>query len=406
MNSYRGSQTVDFLQHQLDRFLASRPSLQIEWRLLTFANAWTELIRSYKNGTPPDVFEFGTTWFSTLVRLHMLSPVPEGLVMEHAIADYLDLSRQFQNRPYAVPWTADTSCILARTDILDTLDIPHQVSFTWEEFESVCSMIMQKRAASWAYMDRAPRAITFPCRPERPTLHRISPWLWSGGFDFPSLDERPVSVMNSTAFKRGMEYIRNLMEISETTVEDARSSSYESNMAYFQQGSTVFHVSGLFETIRKVVEPAWNVDPQFPTCVIPPPSGPAGSVSYGGGSLLGVSSVTKHPDLAWEIVQALQSAELADRWARWICSLPAVECRFWEQYANHPDIQVLLHNLNHARIYPMHPMWGSIERNMSVTMSDMMWHLIDHDFDDHAQSMCIHADEELNQLLRFNWEVN
>ncbi|GLG02358.1 sugar ABC transporter substrate-binding protein [Alicyclobacillus hesperidum subsp. aegles] len=404
VNAYRGSETVNFLQEQLRPFLSAHPSIRIEWRLLTFANALTEFVRAYKQGTPPDVFEFGTTWLPTLARLHMLSAVPHGMMSSRPIAPYLATASRYDERVYGVPWTADTTCFMARKDIIKQFAIDPMRPLSWDQFRHICRKIAENRL--YGCQDgRAPRPIHFSCRPERVTLHRMSPWLWSGGFEFPRLHEKPVSIMTSPRLQSTLEYVDELMHISGSTTEEARMSNYEGNLSFFMYGHTAFHMTSLFEAIRNVVsgpDPAVN---HIPTQVIAMPCGPSGSIPYGGGSMLGVSSATKNQNAAWELVAALQAPTLVAAWTSWIYSLPAIECDFWERYLQCPDIQVLYANMQRARTYPMHPMWGSLERRLAVGLSELMWHLVEFGKNTETFARAARIDSEINEILSLYWEV-
>ncbi|GMA58296.1 hypothetical protein GCM10025858_27990 [Alicyclobacillus sacchari] len=211
--------------------------------------------------------------------------------------------------------------------------------------------------------------------------------------------------MTSPKLLSTLEYLYDLMHISGSTTEDARMSSYEGNLSFFMYGHTAFHVTSLFEAIRNVVSGPDPTVHQFPTQVIPVPRGPAGSIPYGGGSMLGVSSATKHPAAAWELVAALQAPRLVSAWASWIYSLPAVECDFWDLYLVNPDIQVLYENMQRARSYPMHPMWGSLERRLAIGLSEVLWHLVEFGRNAETVARAARIDSEINEIVSLYWEV-
>lgn len=406
VTSNRGSATVEYLNHKLQSYFGKHPGVEVEWRLLSWSTAWIELLRAYKQGSPPDICEFGTTWVGMLAHLGALSPVPVGVMRTLPMAPYLMEVSHHRGVQYSVPWLADSTCFLGRSDILQQLDIDPLSSLSWNDFHSACQTIATRReSAREPYSGLYPKSMSFSCRPERVTMHRIFPWLWAGGFNLPDFSQSDVRVLTSPQIFKGLDYVRNLMCVGDMTLDEARSSPHHQNESFFIEGRHAFLVTGWFSAIRRIAENNPLFEAKWPTQVMRFPSGPNGPTAYGGGSCLGVSPQCQHKDLAWDLVQALIQPELLENWSLWAGAPPAYPCSFWDKYGDTPTVRVLKQTLLEAKTYPSHPVWASFERTLVVGLSELLWYLVKNDFDDQARAIATTVDEELNGWLRLAWEV-
>src|SRR5439155_1969192 len=104
------------------------------------------------------------------------------------------------------------------------------------------------------------------------------------------------------------------------------------------------------------------------------PSGPAGQVTYLGGSNLAIISSSQHQHAAWKLIQFLNSVESQVRHSRQIGMLPSRYKALEELLASAPVrvAEVFRHSLRVARTLPCAATLGTIERILGRVTQNLM----------------------------------
>jgi len=398
MPTHQRMATIAQLEQGIQPFLESHPQVAVQWRIVQWNVAWEEFVRSCKAGQAPDVIQVGTTWLAPMAHMGFLRHVPAGLLAEtprpQLIAAWVAETTCYRGVEYALPWMLDTTCVAVRPDIFAILGVDVHELTTWDHITGL--------GEKWAQRVRDGRFASSPCkaitaispRPEPVTLHRLTPILRSGGWN--------VNESGLHNFDAAFAYLQAFIESGGVDRQAAQLHPYRLQGDFFESGSYAMMVTSWWEVIR-------SLDPQGPrlayeTSTIPVPSGPFGQYAFAGGSLLGVTTQSAHPDLAWELILALLAPEFLINWALKTGAPPAYAGAFWDHFREQEDIRILYDTLQVARPYaPPHPLWRSMESRLAQGIGDMVWSILEHGSIDDFERMKQTMAEGMDALVAFGW---
>ncbi len=399
-----GSRTGKLFNRAVASFRKAHPSLALEMRVLPWSNAWGEIMRAFKRGDPPDVLQVGSSWIGTLAHLGQLAPVPSGLDSRPLVADWVGECATVNGVRLGVPWVVECSGLIARRDILDTHLRDGNLG-TWDGFMSFCSELGE-RANKQEIDPRRPLPVGITCRPEPVTLHNLAPWLISGGWKLTELlaKEGP-QILSHKSSRPGLEYLGELLRVNRTDEDSGMVQPYRLSRDFYQEGRFAFLVGNPWMILRNQIDPTAAVESRWPVTFLPIPSGPGGSITRGGGSLLTVPTRSHNQDLAWKLIKHMTSATFMDIWSQSSGDVPAHLGGFWTRHGDHPEIQRVRQSLEVAKNYPSHPMWATIEQVLARGLSDILWSLVAGDsYNDHGIGIAQTVDEELHSILQMGWD--
>jgi multiple sugar transport system substrate-binding protein len=366
----------------------------VTFRQVSWYSAWPDLIGALASDSPPDVIQLGTSWVATLAHLGHLAPVPAGVVDRPPIAPWLADVVRYAGTSFAAPWLMDCSCLVARTDVLDRLGLTVADLADWSGFLSACERVGAELD------DLMPIGLT--CRREQATLHLLVPWLWAGGWQVPDLDAARVQALTSPAAGPGLDYLARLVRAGRNPEAAAAVHPSLVEDSFYQDGQFAFMLGRWWGAIQRMTDS--GTPSKVPFVPLPLPVGPAGSVAFGGGSVLAVPSGCADPEAAWEVVHALLEADLLQAWAGVSGMPPALDGGFWQVYADHPEVILQRRSAECARAYPSHPLWRSTEALLSRGLGELMWGVAMRRPPADALALSQRVDDELNQLLAVAWD--
>jgi ABC-type glycerol-3-phosphate transport system substrate-binding protein len=250
-----------------------------------------------------------------------------------------------------------------------------------------------------------PLPIAITCRPDHNMLHNVSPWLWAGGWQIPDLDAPPVNLLSSQTAQPALEYLNRLLQTNPFGKNLNTIEPYLIEDFFINEGRFAFYIGYCWNIVRRVTGGSPVAQDRWPIQSIPFPSGPAGSFTRGGGSVLAVSNQSQNTELAWELAQYLISDPFIEKWVQSSGSVPAHEGDFWQKYADNPDIAFLKDQIRSARTYPNHPLWRSIETILYQGLGHLLWRFIQgKSLDEEAQKMLLSTDKKINAILELAWD--
>ena len=184
----------------LDQF-ECETRLKVNLRILTWENAWSELVRVGLYSDGPQVSEIGSTWLSEFVGMGALRPFGlHELVHNISREQYLPSAwvsamvsggAGTADTMWAVPWVADTRVVYYRPEAFAQAGVdPH---WAFQTPQTLLEAGAQFQAA------RLANPIVLPSRFTHITLHNIASWLWGSGGDFLTPDRRQVQFDTPTA---------------------------------------------------------------------------------------------------------------------------------------------------------------------------------------------------------------
>lgn len=389
------------IEKQVRSFEQLHPSVTVELRRIPWPRGWTSIAQAIKEGDLPDVFQMGTTWVSTLAHLGLLTPVPKGLATKPAIVPWVDKIATHSGKQLVVPWTVECSLCAVRIKSLEQAGLSLDDLSDWDGFLESCYRLAEADKRN----GRIAAPLIVPCRPEYGTLHWTTHWLFSGGFNFPDLAETPLSILTQKAAAPGLNHIASVYHSSPHLIELVNASPEQLEDRFLREGRFAMYL-GPSDTIFPMIADEENHNSPFgPLHVLPIPKGPAGSITRGGGTMLGVSCTSRHPEIAWELIRFLTTDPLISQMAQASLTLPATDCEFWQERAHFPLRQLTHDILQTSLTYPQHPLWRSVESALMHGLSAIYWFFLQgKPFGDESMKVAEEVDRRINALLQLGWD--
>jgi multiple sugar transport system substrate-binding protein len=404
MPTYAGPQTSKLFFSHIEPFLRQHPDVMVDLRVTPWTNAFSELQNALKHGNAPDLFQTGTTWIGTLQHLGLITPPPTGLEERPTLASWIDETASCQGVRYGIPWLTECSCLHVRTDILEKVGISLDTLKDWDGFLNACREISIYSNTGQDVSPDRPLPIALTCRPDHNMLHNISPWLWAGGWEIPNLNHPPIQLLSSESARPALAYMNQLLQTNPSGNNLKAIEPYLIEDFFYNDGRFAFYIGYCWNIIRKATN-GTAIAQRWPIQPIPFPTGPAGSFTRGGGSVLVVSNQCRNTELAWELAQYLISDSFVEKWAQLSGCAPAHEGKYWEKFANLPEIMFIKAQIQTARTYPNHPLWRSIETTLYMGLAHLLWRFLqEKPFDGEAQKLLISTDKKINSILEFAWD--
>ena len=357
-----GFDTRRVMQRELAIFRKENPGFDVRLTVHPWHFAWDRLIavakrKDYRD--PPDVVQIGGTWNTTLAALGALSDITDNL----DDIERSDIIRPIWNycyeptrtKAYSLPWFLDARVLYYRQDILHALGVKPDDLGTWKGFRDACERLQNSQLGKQYF------PLPLAGQKEGILIHDLAPWVWGAGGNFLSSDRHFAQFHEPSALKGINFYFRMMVDHLIPLSGRDRFSTGD-----FFSGQFAFQVSGVWpiNSLLNPKYPYYNADvaKQYGISVFP--SGPAGQVTYLGGSNLAIMSTTQHPHAAWTLVKFLTGRESQVRHSKQIGMLPSRYSALEELLVSAPAhvAEVFRHSLRVARTLPCAATLGTIER--------------------------------------------
>ncbi len=353
-----GFATRGILDGLIKEFEASRPDVRVKLTVHPWSLAWSrvmDVVKGRNTRNVPDVMQVGTTWITTLSYLGALEQVPEKpfgpreMRMATSIGD---------SSPFCIPWFIDIRVLYYRRDIFEAFRINPALLNDWKGFSQACAELKQHLSKS----DRFSRIIAPLGSPgQKPSvlIHDLAPWVWEAGGDFCSEDLKETN-LNQVPLIQGAEFYFDL--IGQGYMPVPNSALPQGN---FFTGHYAMQFSGSWPT-DTYLNPDWAYtrrEVADNAGVKPLPEGPQGRYTFLGGSNLGVSSMSRNKEAAWDFIQFMLQPARSTKHARAIGALPARLAGMDELFTRIPSAkEVFFNSFGYARRLPRLIEMGSVEQ--------------------------------------------
>jgi multiple sugar transport system substrate-binding protein len=357
-----GFDTQRIMQKELAVFRRENPGYEVRLTVHPWYFAWDRLIAVAKSKDyrePPDVAQIGGTWNTTLAALGALTDITDFL----DDIERTDVIRPIWNycyeptrtKAYSLPWFLDARVLYYRQDLLSELGLSPTDLETWKGFREACERLHNSKLGERYF------ALPLGGQKEGILIHDLAPWVWGAGGNFLSSDRHFAQFQEPPALK-GMDfYFRMMVDHLIPLLGRDRLC-----VGDFFSGQFAFQVSGVWP-VNSYLNPRYqyyhaDVGRHYGIAVFP--SGPAGQVTYLGGSNLAIMSTSQHPHAAWKLIKFLTSVPCQVRHSRQIGMLPSRYAALEEMLAAAPThvAEVFRHSLRVARTLPCAATLGTIER--------------------------------------------
>ena len=355
-------------------------------------NAFSRLIKDFKRGKSPDVFQLGTTWVQTFAYLGFLARVPS-FVLRPGLTDWLNDCCKFYDKWVAQPWTIDIRALMLKEKFLKSRGISISDIKNSGAFLNICRKLSMENKKG----NISAQPYPFTIRREADLLHRFTSWHWAFGRSFPQLRNGTGEILRNSSCLKTLDYIFDLMKTGKLTKKEIKTHPYEIYLGFLNRDEYVF--------FHGAWEPRFEVDGDYKYELLPMPVGGSDYYYWAGGNVLAVSSQTQNRKLSWQLIKFLLKDNIMKRWIKICVSLPAFDCQFWNDFIHIPNIRMGYEQIVRSKSYPCNPLWSVIEKRMSVGISDYFWkRLIENQSKEQAYISLEKADIEINRLIDLNWQ--
>ncbi|MEI8134052.1 MAG: extracellular solute-binding protein [bacterium] len=330
-------------------FKLLHPDIDVEVMDLSWADGKTKLMVNFNAGTAPDVLELGSDWVAQFSSSNVLEDITslDSIKPRFANApEYANEPGKWNGRYFAVPWFVDTRVIFINSDLLNgaTDSIFLKGEFredplaTWDGLYNYGLGIQRKGIGKGIGVNGS-------------DMHRlykkILPQIWSNGGNLFDQSGKPTfsSRENIEALTFYVNQLNAGVLESQKNLDDL-----------FKRGKLGILYSGswLFTPLAKA-DFHWYCIP------FPGNNGHAG-VSFAGGEYLAINAKSKMRRQAEQFLTFITRPDNELRLAKAFNIFPADKNLQRDSfYLNRNQGSVVITQLDHARMTPVHPKWLEIE---------------------------------------------
>lgn len=215
------SPSADIINQLLAKFTA-QTQIQVELEVMSWDNAWRNLLNYAFHGHGPEVSQIGTTWTSSLVLMNTLRHFAEhelseiGSVTDFAPTSWRSCTIPGDSRVWGIPWIAHTYFLVYWKDILKKAGVDETNAFSSIKhfYETLGILRASGMRLPWAFNHYMPNL---------PLLHLCSSWIWDAGGDFISPDSKRV-LFNTPKSRTGLRSFLEMFRFQPFLSQEERNS--------------------------------------------------------------------------------------------------------------------------------------------------------------------------------------
>ena len=362
-----GSDPESMIDAEVDHFEDLHPGVRVNATLVGWEEALTKLTTATTGGGGADVTQVGSTWVSGLseaggFRVYDDEDLARLGGREQFVRESWSSTMAPDGSTVAVPWMVDTRVLYYRTDVFDDLGIEPDAAFRdWASFEETLRVIE-------AGTDMHPLGV--PGRNDWNVVHNVTPWIWAAGGTILS-DDGAITQLGTAETVAGIHRFQRLVQ--RYAHPDLLTSTDDASPELFANGEFAIAMSGpwfgpilLEEHDASMPAERWSAAPL--------PAGPAGRVSFLGGSHLAILGSSQHPVEAMALVEFLTARDSQERVSSETGLLPANTTAATVTTGAVAD--AFQQALASGRQYPSLPGWLEVETTLQRSFSHM-WERIE-----------------------------
>ncbi len=348
----REGEEVAALTREFER---QNPGVHVDVQQLPWTSAHEKVLTAFVGEATPDVAQMGNTWIAEMALLDALVPLDALVARSRVVtaADYFPgiwATNQVAGALYGVPWYVDTRLLFYRKDLLAEAGYP-SVPETWDEWlaamEAIKKQVGPQRYSILLPVNEFEQLLTLALGTGEPLLR----------------DDGRYGNFRSAAFQRTLVfYLRLFQRRLAPVATETQISNLWDEMArgYF---TFVFHGPWSIAEFKRRL-PA-SMQDTWMTAAMPGPDGPGAGIA--GGSSLVIFRGSKHPELAWKLIEHLSRPASQQRFYALTGNLPPRR-ESWKDaaLAADPYVQAFRDQLERVVRTPPVPEWERIVTEMRL----------------------------------------
>lgn len=353
----------EVVQELVRDFERENPGVRVQVQQIPWGAAHEKLLTSHVGGAPPDIAQLGNTWIPEFAALRAIEPLTPFLTHSTSLAESSFFGGIWNTNvvdgvAYGIPWYVDTRVLFYRTDVLARAGY-REVPGSWAEWRRAMEAIHRNEGRD--------KFVLF-----LPT-NEYTPWIIFGlQARSPMLkDQLTRGDFSGPEFRRAMEFAIGLFQ--DGLAPAVQGAQIANRYQEFERGLFSMYISGPWDVgefsrrLSPAMQGKWSIAP------LPGPDGPESGVSTAGGSSLVLFRHTKHPEIAWKLIEFLSRPEQQVRFRALAGSLPArVEAWRDTSLANDPFARVFETQLRRTVAQPPVPEWENISLRIQYKAEAMV----------------------------------
>lgn len=379
--------------------------IPVDIEVLDWGEAWNKISLTLKNGSDlPDVVQLGTTWvpyFAIRGEIKPLNGLLNGIDSSHFVpVSWKTTHIDEDTVTYSLPWFMDVRVLLANKRIMKQNGIQKEDVATYEGFRKAIRKINNAKEAQED--GTKIRGYSFPGKSDWNIPHNFAPWIWGFGGDFIHKDSAGnwhANILTQETLLGISKYLAFVLDTLVTT--DALQTNTTQIAQQFNNGELGFIVNTseiAMQTRFPGEEGGLSGAPiaKDSLCMLPIPSGTAGSFCFIGGSNLAIPSRNERPE-AVKLLLYMTSDKAVNAYTKQIGLLPASK-KILAQWSKDEIYKDLVKAVETGKSYTTIPEWGDIEQTL-VSMFTAIW--------DQVETPALYSEEKLYQImLQYTQEIN
>lgn len=339
----RFSEGHDVELELIDEFNANHPNIRVVADTVPAVDTYPKLVLTTEAREAPDVF---LTYWTVGAASHGLAMELEPFIEREGGEWFSNLSEQgwvfhtFAGAYYAVPWRVAPGMVIINSYLLEKSGLPlPPPDWTWDDYIEYAAAMTDVDNDEWGICQMGSS--------EDPgTDYQFYTFLFSGGAKM--INEEGLAGFNTpegvAALEFMVDFIESYMVPPGTTA--ATANVCHDLLAADKAGSWID--ASLWSGIIRTIQPEADIT------IVPMPVGQRAATVIGGTGL-GMSAYTEHPDEAWEFIKFMVSDDVMLRWSTALGFTPPNLSLLEEHptFVDDPEQQRVAWVMQNQKLYPL-----------------------------------------------------
>ncbi|NOK61387.1 MAG: extracellular solute-binding protein [Chloroflexi bacterium AL-W] len=364
-----GAQPLQFMKKEADAFAEANPDIGIDYQLVDWGNAFTQIQTSLQGGSTACVAQLGTTWVPGFSATEGLRPFTDEEIQTMGGEEaFVPVSWELTSYAdsdvvSAMPWFVDVRGIAYRTDIFEQAGIDPTEAF--QDLDSFEAALMQLKEA-----DLGIAPFVHPGRNDWNVWQNTSQFIWNYGGDILTTDNTQA-IFNSDESVKAVQQFASFYGKGLTSPDTLELNSSQTEARFGNgEAATIIAPSYLISQANAPKDNGgWQNDEARANFAFAEfPAGPGGQFTFVGGSQLAIFRDCPHPEAAIKFVEHLTSLESQARYSSNIGMLPALREAQNDAAFEDPLYETFKQGSEKGKSAPAIIEWGGVENTFQTEL--------------------------------------
>jgi multiple sugar transport system substrate-binding protein len=364
-----GTAPLEFIQAEAEAFVKDNPDIGIDYQVVDWGNAYTQIQTALQGGSDACVTQLGTTWVPGFSATGGLRPfTAEEIAAVGGESAFVPASWELTgiqggDEVTALPWFTDVRGIAYRKDILEKAGLDPAEAF--KDLDSFVATLQKIKETS---PEIAP--FVHPGRNDWNVWQNTSQFIWNYGGDILN-QEGKQATFNSPEAIKGVQLFASLYGQGLTAPDTLELNSAQTEARFGDgQAATIIAPSYLIGQAKAPKDAGgWQSDEARNNVGFAEfPAGPGGQYTFVGGSQLAIFNDCAAPEAAVKWVEYLTSEESQARYGDKLGMLPALKTAQAAPAFSDPLYDAFKAGATKGKSAPAVVEWGGVENTFQTEL--------------------------------------